>query len=45
LVYYTSDLQEEGILDKAIIIDFEKYRNYTDWENMALWHEDAYRRG
>lgn len=33
LVYYTSDLQEEGILDKAIIIDFEKYRNYTDWEN------------
>ncbi|MFK3865232.1 N-6 DNA methylase [Pseudoalteromonas rhizosphaerae] len=33
LVYYTVDLQEEGILDKAIIIDFEKYRNYTDWEN------------
>lgn len=33
LVYYTADLQEEGILDKAIIIDFEKYRNYTDWEN------------
>ena len=33
LVYYTSDLQEEGILDKAIIIDFEKYQNYTDWEN------------
>lgn len=33
LVYYTSDLQDEGILDKAIIIDFEKYRNYTDWEN------------
>lgn len=33
LVYYTADLQKEGILDKAIIIDFEKYRNYTDWEN------------
>lgn len=33
LVYYTADLQEEGVLDKAIIIDFEKYRNYTDWEN------------
>ncbi len=33
LVYYIADLQEEGILDKAIIIDFEKYRNYTDWEN------------
>ena len=26
LVYYTADLQDEGILDKAIIIDFEKYR-------------------
>jgi len=33
LVYYTTDLQDEGILDKAIIIDFAKYRNYTDWEN------------
>lgn len=33
LVYYTADLQDEGILDKAIIIDFEKYRDYTDWEN------------
>ena len=33
LVYYTADLQEKGILDKAIIIDFEKYRNYKDWEN------------
>jgi len=33
LVYYTADLQDEEILDKAIIIDFEKYRNYTDWEN------------
>ena len=33
LVYYTIDLQDEGVLDKAIIIDFEKYRNYTDWES------------
>ena len=33
LVYYTTDFQEDGILDKAIIIDFEKYRDYTDWEN------------
>lgn len=33
LVYYTADLQDEGILDKAIIIDYEKYQNYTDWEN------------
>lgn len=33
LVYYTADSQEDGILDKAIIIDFEKYRNYTDWGN------------
>jgi len=33
LVYYTADLQDDGILDKAIIIDFEKYQNYTDWEN------------
>jgi type I restriction enzyme M protein len=33
LVYYTADLQDEGLLDKAIIIDFEKYHNYADWEN------------
>ncbi|MFW2097880.1 N-6 DNA methylase [Acinetobacter sp. ULE_I057] len=33
LVYYTVDFQDDGILDKAIIIDFEKYQNYTDWEN------------
>lgn len=33
LVYYTIDLQDEGILDKAIIIDFDKYKDYTDWEN------------
>ena len=33
LVYYTTDLQDEGVLDKAIIIDFDKFRNYTDWES------------
>lgn len=33
LVYYTADIQDEGILDKAIIIDFNKYQNYNDWEN------------
>lgn len=33
LVYYTADPQAEGMLDKAIIIDFEKYHNYNDWEN------------
>jgi type I restriction enzyme M protein len=31
LVYYTAELQENGIVDKAIVIDFEKYRTYTDW--------------
>ena len=33
LVYYTAELPEEDVLDKAIIIDFEKYPTYTDWEN------------
>ncbi|MEJ5035857.1 N-6 DNA methylase [Acinetobacter johnsonii] len=33
LVYYTADAQDEGLLDKAIIIDFTKYKNYTDWES------------
>ncbi len=33
LVYYTCELVENEIVDKAIIIDFEKYRNYNDWEN------------
>jgi type I restriction enzyme M protein len=36
LVYYTAELQDEGVLDKAIIIDYDKYRNYTDWENDGL---------
>jgi type I restriction enzyme M protein len=33
LVYYTAELIEEEIIDKAIIIDFAKYPTYTDWEN------------
>ena len=32
LVYYTVDVQDNLILDNAIIIDFEKYKNYGDWE-------------
>lgn len=31
LVYYTSELVENEIVDKAIIIDFEKYPTYSDW--------------
>jgi type I restriction enzyme M protein len=33
LVYYTAELIEDDVIDKAIIIDFEKYPTYTDWEN------------
>ncbi len=33
MVYYTIDFQDDGILDKAIIIDYQKYKNYNDWEN------------
>lgn len=32
LVYYTVDVQDNLIFDNAIIIDFEKYKNYGDWE-------------
>lgn len=32
LIYYTSELVEGQIVDKSIIIDFEKYPTYTDWE-------------
>jgi type I restriction enzyme M protein len=32
LVYYTSELVEEQIVDKSIIIDFEKYPTYAEWE-------------
>jgi len=33
LVYYTAELQNDKIVDRAIIIDFGKYRNYADWES------------
>ncbi len=33
LVYYTCELLENELIDKVIIIDFEKYKTYTDWEN------------
>lgn len=32
LVYYTVDIQGNSICDRAIIIDFDKYRNFGDWE-------------
>lgn len=33
LVYYTAETPEVDVVDRAIIIDFDKYKNYTDWEN------------
>lgn len=33
LVYYTAEMPEVDIVDRAIIIDFDKYKTYTDWEN------------
>ncbi|MEI6270004.1 MAG: N-6 DNA methylase [Methylococcaceae bacterium] len=33
LVYYTAEMPEEDVVDRAIIIDFDKYKTYTDWEN------------
>ncbi|RKQ32378.1 restriction endonuclease subunit M [Oceanobacillus halophilus] len=32
LVYYTIDIYDNAIKDKAIIIDYEKFTNYSDWE-------------
>jgi len=32
LVYYTTEEQDNEVVDKAIIIDFETYRTYEDWE-------------
>jgi type I restriction enzyme M protein len=32
LVYYTIDIKENQIVDRAIIIDYEKYSKYSDWE-------------
>lgn len=33
LVYYTIDEQDRKISDKAIIIDFEKYKTFKEWED------------
>jgi type I restriction enzyme M protein len=33
LVYYTAEIQEDEVVDRAIIIDFNKYKTYTAWEN------------
>ncbi len=33
LVYYTAEIPEVDVVDRAIIIDFDKYKTYTDWEN------------
>jgi type I restriction enzyme M protein len=32
LVYYTAELQDNEIIDRAIIIDFDTYKTYDDWE-------------
>lgn len=32
LVYYTIDILENFIKDKALIIDYEKYSSFSDWE-------------
>jgi len=32
LVYYTTELIEEEVVDRAIIIDFEKYPTFSEWE-------------
>lgn len=32
IVYYTIDVLENSIKDKALIIDYEKYSSFSDWE-------------
>lgn len=32
LVYYTAELIDDEVVDRAIIIDFEKYQTYAEWE-------------
>jgi len=32
LVYYTAEVLEDKLVDRVIIIDFEKYPTYADWE-------------
>jgi len=36
LVYYTTEESEDNISDKLIIVDFEKYPEYSDWVNSGL---------
>lgn len=36
LVYYTTEENEDNITDRLIIIDFEKYPEYSDWVNDGL---------
>ncbi|MGX2959029.1 N-6 DNA methylase [Peribacillus sp. JNUCC 23] len=33
LVYYTTELIDNEAVDRAIIIDFNKYKTYSEWEN------------
>jgi type I restriction enzyme M protein len=33
LVWYSVDITSEDITDKVLIIDFEKYNNYNDWDS------------
>lgn len=33
LIYYTIEVNENEIIDRTIIIDFEKYKSFSDWEN------------
>lgn len=36
LVYYTTEILGDEVVDKALIIDFNKYKTYTDWEKEGL---------
>jgi len=36
LVYYTLDLRDSRLVDRAIIIDFKKYPEYSDWSNAGF---------
>lgn len=33
LVYYSIDVTKKDIVDNAVLIDFEKYKNYESWES------------
>jgi len=42
LVYYTAEIQDDEIIDRAIIIDFEKYKTFNSWEkagNISVGYE------